>query len=409
MNTGWRLAWRNLWRHRRRTWLTVSAMVVSNVLLIFMISLQLGSYQVMIENTLASFTGHLQVQQRDFKETPRIWRIIPAAAERAAALRQALPTASVAARAEAFALASSADRSFGIQILGVQPAFEPQVSNLPGLVRQGRWLAADAAPEIVLGKILARNLKVQPGDEVSFIGSGRDGSFAAGVATVVGILDSGFDAVDRSVAQLPLAYFNDIFTMDGGGHRIIITTPTLDGVPPAVAAARAQIADDPALTVWDWDALQPGLNQAIKADLTSGWFIYGVLIILVAFSVLNTQLMSVLERTREFGTMMALGIKPAHLGGLIVRETLLMALLGLGAGVLLGALLAAYLAQVGFTVDGMEEIHRQFNMPGRMYPEVSALSLLWGPLAVFGGAMLASIYPALRLLRLEPVAAMRAA
>jgi len=135
---------------------------------------------------------------------------------------------------------------------------------------------------------------------------------------------------------------------------------------------------------------------------------YGVLIVLVAFSVLNTQLMSVLERTREFGVMLALGMSPSSLARLVGMETLLMAGLGLVLGVLLGALLTGYLSVVGFTYPGMEEMAVKFNMSARMYPQVSILSLLWGPLTVFLGALLAAVYPALRLLRLQPVAAMRA-
>ncbi len=142
--------------------------------------------------------------------------------------------------------------------------------------------------------------------------------------------------------------------------------------------------------------------------MASAWFMYAVLILLVAFSVLNTQLMSVLERTREFGVMLALGMSPSRLARLVGMETLLMSGLGLLLGVLLGALLTGYLSVAGFTYPGMEEMAVKFNMSARMYPQVSILSLLWGPLIVFLGALLAAVYPALRLLRLQPVSAMRA-
>jgi putative ABC transport system permease protein len=403
-----RLAWRNLWRNRRRTWLTVGAMIFSNVLLVFMISLQLGSYKVMIENTLGAFTGHLQVQKMGYLDNPRMRTSIENIAARAAELRDSLGVSSVAARATAFALASSEDRSFGIQIMGVQPQFEPEVSTLPGLVKQGRWFSDSAAEEIVLGTVLARNLKVTLGDEITFMGSGRDGSFAAGIATVVGILESGMPEVDRSMAQLPLAYFDSIFAMEGQGHVIVVNAPLMALVADFQQQIVPLLADDPELQVLDWDLLMPGLQQAIKADMASAWFIYAILIVLVAFSVLNTQLMSVLERTREFGTMLALGIRPGRLGRLVALETLFMASLGLAIGVFFGYLLTLYLSFVGFYMPGMEEMAQRYNMPDRMYPEVSLLSLFWGPAVVFLGALLAAIYPAMRLLRLQPVIAMRA-
>ena len=408
MSVTWRLAWRNLWRHSRRTWLTVGAMVFCNVLLIFLISLQLGSYQMMIDNSLASFSGHAQVQHRDYLEEQRMRQSVPGAAALAASARDALGLETTAARGMAFALVSSEQRSFGVLLQGVQPVYEPGVSTFPGLVRQGRYLASGDGGHIVLGSVLAQNLKVGLGDELTFLGSGRDGSFAAGVATIVGILQTGMDEIDRSVAQVPLAWFQDIFSMGDHAHSVVVRLPSLEQVPVAVATLEGLVAGQDELVVRDWDALQPGLRQAIASDMASGWFTYVVLIVLVAFSVLNTQLMSVLERTREFGVMLALGMRPAQLARLVGMETLLMSGLGMALGVLLGALLTWYLSVAGFAYPGMEELGAKFNMPGRMYPEVSLLSLLWGPVVVLFGAMLAAIYPALRLFRLAPVAAMRA-
>ena len=256
--------------------------------------------------------------------------------------------------------------------------------------------------------MLARNLKVDLGDELTFLGSGRDGSFAAGVATVAGILESGMEEIDRSVAQVPLDWFQEVFAMGDHGHSVVIRVPGLEQVAAAVPRVETLVVDQPELVVLDWEALEPGLRQAIVSDLVSGWFMYAVLIVLVAFSVLNTQLMSVLERTREFGVMLALGMGPGRLARLVGMETLLMSALGLGLGVALGAVLTWYLSVVGFAYPGMEELGAKFNMPGRMYPEISFLSLLWGPVVVFLGALLAAIYPAMRLFRLAPVEAMRA-
>jgi len=402
------MAWRNLWRHKRRTWLTATAMIFSNVLLVFMISLQLGSYDMMINNTLQAFSGHLQVQRTGYNENPKLRTSMESIQPLADQLRQALPQARVTARAEGFVLASSEQRSFGIQVIGVQPEYEAGVSTIPGLVRQGRYLQDSNASEIVIGAVTAKNLKIDTGDELTLLGSGRDGSFAAGVLTVVGIFESGNQAMDRSFAEIPLGYFQDMFTMDGHGHSIAIALDSLDQISTAHAVAESVIAGNDQLSVLDWNALHPGLKQAIQADFSSAWFMYGVLIILVAFSVLNTQLMSVLERTREFGVITALGIKPRKLASLVMLETALMAMIGLIIGVFLGWLVALYFNTAGFSYPGMEEMMERFNLPGAMYPAVSVFSMMLGPSVVFLFCMLASIYPALRLLRLQPVEAMRA-
>jgi ABC-type lipoprotein release transport system permease subunit len=186
-----RLAWRNLWRQPRRTWLTTGAMVFSNVLLVFMISLQFGMYRLMIENSLQAFTGHMQVQARGYNDDKKMRQTVPDIVALANDLRTELGSDEVAARATAFALASSEDRSYGIAVFGVEPQFEPNVSSIPGLVRDGRYLDSNDAAEIVIGAVLARNLRVEVGDELTLLGSGKDGSFAAVVADVVGIFDSG--------------------------------------------------------------------------------------------------------------------------------------------------------------------------------------------------------------------------
>ncbi len=404
-----RLAWRNLWRHPRRTWLTMGAMVFSNVLLVFMITLQIGMYGLMIENTLKVLTGHMQVQAKGYKDDMKMRQVVPDIRALSAKLRDALGLETVSARASAFALASSEERSFGIQVLGVEPRYEPLVSSLPGLVKAGRFLADIDAAEIVVGSVLARNLRIRVGDEITLLGSGRDGSFAAAIATVAGIFESGVTELDRSIAQVPLVFFQDVFFMDGAGHQIVLTATDLALVGAQQAAVAKLLPDGDGLTVYDWDALQPGLRQAIQADISSAFFMYAILVILVAFSVLNTQLMSVLERTREFGIVMALGVSPGRLGRLVMLETGLMGLLGLLAGASLGALFTYYFTVNGFSYPGMDEMAKAFNLPAEFYPRVTLLTLTLGPLAVFVFALLSAVYPALRLHWLHPVEAMRAA
>ena len=191
------------------------------------------------------------------------------------------------------------------------------------------------------------------------------------------------------------------------GHRVIVSLPGIAQVEFALNSANSLLPDDQSLVSLSWDQLQPGLKQAIQADFTSAWFMYGVLIVLVAFSVLNTQLMSVLERTREFGVLTALGLKPSVLAGLVITESAMMAAIGLVIGVVLGWSVTAWFATNGLAIPGGEELMQRYNMPSRIYPSVQALTLLMGPSVVFVFSLLASVYPALRLFRLHPVEAMR--
>lgn len=409
MNIFLRLAWRNLWRQPRRTLLTVGAIVFANTILVFMISLQFGMYGLLIDNTLAVFTGHLQIQAPGYKEGRKMRQSIPDIAALAARIRNDSTFDAVAARGVAFALASSAERSFGIQVIGVEPEHESRVSSLPGLLRAGRYPADTHAAEAVIGGVLARNLQVTIGEQLTLLGSGRDGSVAAAVVAVTGIFDSGMPDIDRSFVQVPLGTFQDVFSMGSAGHQVVVRMRDTAEVPQARLRLQSLLAADGNLQVFDWDELQPSLKQAIQAELAGAWFMYGVLIVLVAFSVLNTVLMSVLERTREFGIVMALGLAPGQLGRLILLETSLLSAIGFAGGILLGAALILWFGAHGFSYPGMDAMAERFNMPKRIYPTLRLLPLVLGPLIVFVGALLASLYPAARLRWLQPVSAMRAA
>lgn len=405
MNIVLRLAWRNLWRHSRRTWLTIGAMVFSNMLLVFMISFQFSMYGLMIGNTLQVFSGHMQVQAPGYNDDQKMRQVVHDVQPLAERLRHEFDSETIAARGWAFGLASSEERSYGVGIYGVEPEFEVNVSNIPGLIKDGEYLGSSDGMEIVIGRLLARNLRVEVGDELTILGSGLDGSFAAAVVTVVGIFESGVKEIDRNIAEMPLLAFQDVFYMDGAGHQVVILAPTLEEAPMLQEQVAATLPDG--LIVHDWNVLQPGLKQAIQADMSSAFFMYGVLVILVAFSVLNTQLMSVLERTHEFGVVMALGMKPGMLGRLVMLETALMGLLGFLLGAAAGTLLTYWFSVNGLSYPGMEEMVANFNLPGRVYPQVSLLKTVFGPAVVFLFTLLAAAYPAWRLRRLHPVEAMR--
>jgi len=403
------LAWRNIWRHPRRTWLTVSAMVFSNCLLVFMNCLQAGMYQLMIDSTLDIFTGHIQLQAPGYLDEPDIRKSIPRIQSQAARVREELEGVAVSARASGFALASSDERSYGIQLIGVQPESEALVSTLPGLINQGRYLQVSDQKTVVIGSVLARNLKVGLGDELVILGSGRDGSMAADVLTIVGILESNMPDIDRNMAFITLDYFQDVFFMQDSGHSIVIHVEDFSLIATKAAQLNRYFAQNDDLVVLDWETLEEGLRQAIEADLVSAWFIYAVLIVLVAFSVMNTQLMSVLERTREFGIVMALGVRATHMVRQVLLEAGLLATLGLLLGVSLGALLVLIISQTGLAFPGMEEVMGRFNLPDRLYPELTLFALFLGPAIVFMSSMLAALYPALRLYLLQPIEAMKVA
>ncbi|MEN8206502.1 MAG: FtsX-like permease family protein [Pseudomonadota bacterium] len=405
-STATTLAWRNIWRHPRRTILTIAAMVFADTLLVFMLGLQFGQYRMMIDNSLRIFTGQMQVQASGYYDEPHMYRSIPAADRLAQAIRDNAELDAVSPRAYGFALVSSDTRTIGAQVSGVDPQHEPRVSTIPGLIKQGRYLGSRTDNEIVVGSILARNLKISPGDELTLLGNGRDGSIAATVAPVVGIFESGTRDIDRQMLSMPIDTFRDVFSMGDQAHSIIIggDREQADRIANGTNTALHENDD---LVLLSWEALLPGLKQAIQADFASAWFMYAVLIVLVAFGMLNTMLMSVLERTHEFGILLALGVRHGKLGRMIITESAVLALTGMLIGMLTGGLVIWYFLVNGFTYPGMEEMGERFNIPSMLYPEVSIRSLLPGPLAVFIATILASLYPIWHLRKLRPIEALQ--
>jgi ABC-type lipoprotein release transport system permease subunit len=160
------------------------------------------------------------------------------------------------------------------------------------------------------------------------------------------------------------------------------------------------------LVVLDWEELMPGLRQAIEMDLVSGLIFYLILILVVAFSILNTFLMAIFERTREFGVLMAIGTTPRRLTKLLLIESLSMTMIGIVTGIFLGCLITWYFQIHGLEISGTSELLSQFGISGRLYPKLSLLSAAIGPAMVLVITFLAALYPALKVRGLRPVEAM---
>lgn len=402
------LAWRNLWRRPRRTILSIAGLAFASAFLIFMPSLQNGSYRAMINNTLRLYDGYAEIAQPGYRESPDIRKSIENVDSLLRSVREVDDEGAVGVRASAYVLLSAEDRSFGAQVVGVQPASEPRVSTLPQKIEAGRYLQDDGSAQIVLGATLARNLRVRVGEPVTLLGTGKDGSLAVDSLTVVGTFATGIGDMDRLMAEMPLSRFQDTFSMPGQAHVIVLGGDSLADVAPMLGPLRT-VAAPRDLEVLDWRELQPGLWQAILLDASTAALIYVAMVVVVTFTLLNSLLMAVLERTREFGVLMSLGMRPARIGRMVWAETVMLLVLGLSLGIALGYVLGAYFARHGIVFGQAQQVFGQFGLPGAMYPRVDVWTLLGGPAVIAVFTLLAGLFPFWRVYRLEPVAAMRAA
>jgi putative ABC transport system permease protein len=404
-----KMAWRNMWRNPRRTLLTVSAIAFACLLLVFMLSFQFGAYDTMINASVKIHTGHLQVQAKGYNEKQQMRQVVSDPASVEGILAQIRGVEAFTSRANAFSMISSNERTNGALVIGIDPEKEARVSTLKKLIRKGKYLAGTDTDRILVGRLLANNLKVDVGDELTVLGQGRDGSVAAAVFKVSGIFSSGIDDLDRSTVHVPLKYFQEIYSMDRAVHEVTSVCKDLGDLPAIKQAVLSEINKldtKPSLTALDWKELMPGLSQGILMDLVSGLIIYFILIMVVAFSILNTFLMAILERTREFGMLMAIGTTPGRLTRMVLTESTLMTLIGIAAGIALGCAVTLYFQIHGINIAGASEILQQYGISGRLYPKLSLLSASIGPGMVFVITLFAALYPALRIKRLRPVEAM---
>jgi putative ABC transport system permease protein len=401
------LAWRNLWRQPRRTLLSLASIAFAAALLVFMLSFQLGVYDQMKENVLKLFDGYAQFQAPGYADDPDLRKTILDPSQLALEAKGIPGIEAAAPRVNAFAILANGEKSFGAAVVGVDPTAEQSVSSLGAAIVSGRYLLASDTNTIVLGDALARNLGVSLGGKVTLLGSAMDGSVAADVLEVVGIYHSGIPEMDRSFSEIPFARAQATFGLPNRANTLAMSGRALADVNDALPRL-ASIGHRQRLALQDWGALEPALRDSIRLKYITTALIYGTLVVVVTFIILNTLLMSVLERTHEFGILLAIGMRPSAIGSMVWLELFSLALLGALIGIAIGGAIGLWFAVHGIALSGLEATLIQYGLPTRLFPTMSALSVLLGPSVITLATCLGGIVPYLHVRRLTAASAMRA-
>jgi ABC-type lipoprotein release transport system permease subunit len=396
-----------LWRNRLRTTLTACGIAFAVMLIVAAYSLQGGAMSAMADNATQLLTGHLQIQNPAYADDPSMRNLVPDATAVARALKNVPGVTAVAQRAVGFALVSVGERSYGAQVMGVDPQAEPSVSSLAHRVVKGRYLAGPN--DALVGAVLARNLGIGVGDEFVVLGSKLDGSVAALSLHVTGIVESGSAELDRALVQVQLAAFQDEFGLGDQVHMVVARVADFERVAewlPAVEAAIVPLGIGS--VVLPWQQLMPEVAQTIQLKRAGSLVMLSLIAILVTFSIFNSFMMTVFERTREFGMLLAIGMRPSRIVGVLQIEAAWLALLGAAVGLVLGGALMTVTQHVGIPLGQMAgELARQFHLPDRIYPPLNVGAMLLAPLLMLLATQLAALIPALRIRRLVPVDALR--
>jgi ABC-type lipoprotein release transport system permease subunit len=368
------------------------------------ISMQDGSFEIMIDNGARLILGHLQLQQPDYQDDPRLEYTFALDAKLLAQLERLPNLEAAAPRLQAFALVSAGERSFGAQILGVDPALESQWSTLPDMIQSGRYL--EGPGDAVAGSLLARNLGIEVGDELVLLGTAQQGGVAASVAVLTGTFTTGQPVLDRSILQIPIDDFRSAWEIaDDEVHALVMVADTVSD-SEVIAEKLGANENWQALS---WRELMPEAVQMVEMKAIGAYFFFALIAIIVTFSVVNTFMMTIFERTPEFGMLMAIGMKPGAISAQLQLEALWLALLGIALGGLLSVLFILPLTRLGIPLPAdAGELLAQYNMPDRMYPAFSFTAAWLAALIMLVGTQLAALLPGLRIRRLRPVNALRA-
>ncbi len=399
-----KLAWRNVFRQRRRSLLTGLTMAGGFALLSISVGISDGTYDTAIQAFTSSATGHVQIHGRGYLEKPTLFNTFDDVDEVGRRLAAVPGVRGWSPRVYSGALAFIGKKTAVAQVIGVDPVREAKTTRIAERLGQGRFLSPGAAKEVMIGPGLADLLKAKVGDDLVLIAQGADGSVANDLFRIVAVLKGGSMLAGDSACYVPLAAAQEFLTLPGRVHEVAVV---LKDFSRARLAAReiAAALNDPGLEVDPWQVVEQEFYKAMVADREGMWIMLLIIVIIVAIGVLNTVLMSVLERTREYGVMRALGTRPGRMFALILLETGFLALLSCAAGAVVGWIVNLYLSRYGIQYPG------GMDMGGvvldTLYGSLKVFGFILAGMTTFGTAVLVAAIPALRVIRLRPVDAIR--
>ncbi|MBW2140410.1 MAG: ABC transporter permease [Deltaproteobacteria bacterium] len=397
-----RHAWRNIWRNKRRTGITLAAVTLNTAILIMVYALMDG----MIKHTVHSATnvviGEVQAHGEGYREDLSFYKSLPdpeAFLEKAAA-----NNIGAAPRSYGFGLVSVGSKSAGALFWGIDPALEREVFDLDENLQSGRFLLEKPEQGIVLGKKLARSLHAKVGSEIIVVVQAADGSLGNELYTVTGTLKSVGDYIDRGAAILHQDDFRELFVSGGRIHEIAFNSR--GKIPVEEVAAMVTPANQEA-EVRTWRELVPMLNDMVRLFDTVIWIFGAIFFLAAGLGVMNTMLMATYERIREFGILKAIGTSPWRIVSNMALEALVLSVTAAAVGLILGLLGTYYLSAVGidtslfageFSFSGVafDPIWRAaFSVEAAVVPMVVMCVI----------CTIASLYPAVIAARLDPVRA----
>jgi ABC-type lipoprotein release transport system permease subunit len=402
----WQLAWRNVLRNRRRSVITASSITIGVAALTFIWGFVDGMNREMVDNTTRLLASDAQVHLKGYHDDPSLDLTITNAETVLETVRGDPRVAAASVRMEGSALASSGEKSRGIILIGVAPREEALVTDLFKAIVEGEPFAEESASGALIGIDMARAMGLKVGDEIVLVGQAYDGAVASDRVRVRGVFRTKIDELDGYIAVLPLEVVREFFAAPGSATAVAFRLKDRGSLAATQASLSARLGER--YEIAGWPTLLPMVAASVRYHEVIGMVVLAVFFSVVAAGVANPVLMAVLERTREFGIMLAIGITRRKLLALVLCEAVLLGLVGLTVGNVLGIAITSFFQSKGIDFSAFEAGLR--TMPGLsdiVYPVVRANRSVMISAVVFGTTVLVALYPAAKAALLEPVAAIR--
>lgn len=401
-----KLAWRNIWRNKRRTLITVASIFFGVILSTLMSSMQDGTYSKMIDNVVGFYTGYIQVHHPDYWESKSIDDLFEPSDSLVQAIANDAHVELVVPRMESFALMSWHQNTKGAMVIGIDPHEENKLTRLKQWVKQGRYLNQDDNG-ILLAVNLAKALDVQLGDTLALISQGYQGYTASGLFPVVGILEFPFPAMNNFGTYITINKARSFFSAPGMVTSVALTVDNYDVVTPTKHRLQKALGDN--YSVMTWDEMDPATKQMIEGDKGQAYIMKGILYVLIGFGVFSTVIMMIAERRKELGVMVAVGMNKAKLSAVLFYETMLIGAVGLATGFLVSVPLVYWMVAHPIPLTGeVAEVYEQFGMEPAIYFGADTSVFTIQLLIVFIITLLVAIYPINKVRTLKVTKSLRA-
>lgn len=400
-----KLAWLNIWRNKRRTLITTASVFFAVVLAVATRSMTDGVYENMIHNVVSYSSGYIQIHQKGYWDEQSIDNTFKEDKQLSQRLLKISEIEHIMPRLETFALASYADKTKGVLILGIDPKKEKEVNNLHEKVVEGNYIENINDNGVAIGEGLATQLKLKVNDTLVLLGQGYHASSAAGKYRVKGIIKLGSPQLNDNIVYMPIKSAQQMHGAENRLTAISIMLNKSGSIDKLKTSLQNELNAD-TYEVMSWKEMMPEMDQFITADSTGHYIIIGVLYFIISFGLFGTLLMMAFERTREFGILIAIGMKKRYLAVILLLESLMISLIGCLAGVIAGILLVQWFTKYPVHFRGeLKEIYENYGIEPIIYFSSDEKIFIAQTLIVLTLSTVLALYPCFKVMKLKPMEA----